>query len=112
MRTPQTNARLRREAETIEAMISLNCRDRHRSETVLCAECAELLTYARQRLERCPFAEDKPTCANCPVHCYKPEMRARVRTVMRFAGPRMILHHPLVAIRHLLDGRRKTPLDR
>ena len=104
--------RLRREAQTIQAMISLYCRETHRPESKLCADCAELLAYAQQRLERCPFAVDKPTCANCPVHCYRPDMRERVRTVMRYAGPRMLLHHPLLAMRHLMDGRRKAPWNR
>ena len=34
-------------------------------------------------------------------------MRARIREVMRYAGPRMLLSHPLMALRHLLDGLRK-----
>jgi hypothetical protein len=57
------------------------------------------------RLDRCPFGEDKPTCATCPIHCYKPQVRDRIREVMRFAGPRMLWHHPILAIRHVLDGR-------
>jgi hypothetical protein len=36
-------------------------------------------------------------------------MRERVRQVMRFAGPRMLLHHPLLAIAHLLKERRPAP---
>ena len=35
-------------------------------------------------------------------HCYKPEMRERIRQVMRYSGPRMITKHPVAAIRHLL----------
>ena len=104
-----TNDRLHRESETIEAMISLYCRDTHDGDVHLCSECAELLAYAQQRLEQCPFADVKPTCANCRVHCYRADMRERVRTVMRYAGPRMLFHHPLLAIRHLLDSRRKAP---
>jgi hypothetical protein len=34
-------------------------------------------------------------------------MRDRVKEVMRFSGPRMLLRHPILAIRHLLDGRRE-----
>jgi hypothetical protein len=33
-------------------------------------------------------------------------MRERMRQVMRFAGPRMILFHPIMAIRHLWDERK------
>ena len=97
--------RIARENKTIAAMIALYCRRQH-SVSATCAECRNLLDYARERLEKCPFQESKPTCAKCPVHCYKREMRAKVREVMRFSGPRMIYHHPVMAIRHLIDGRR------
>jgi len=45
------------------------------------------------------------------VHCYKPAMRENIRAVMRYSGPRMISHHPLMAIQHLIDKRRKKPRD-
>ena len=69
----------------------------------LCPQCQELLTYAHQRLEHCKFGEDKPSCTCCPVHCYKPAMRQQIRQVMRYSGPRMLLHNPVLAIRHLWD---------
>lgn len=73
----------------------------HRS--ALCPQCQQLLTYAHQRLERCKFGERKPSCTRCPVHCYKPAMREQIRQVMRYSGPRMLLHDPIVAIVHLWD---------
>jgi hypothetical protein len=97
-----------REAKTIEAMIRLYCRGQHQSDAALCSECADLLSYAQARLDRCPYQERKPTCAKCPVHCYRPAMRERIRIVMRYAGPRMLLHHPGLALFHLLDGLRKA----
>jgi hypothetical protein len=39
-------------------------------------------------------------------------MRQRVKTVMQYAGPRMMSCHPIMAIFHLLDKRRKKPLTR
>lgn len=71
--------------------------------TPLCPQCQALLDYALQRLERCRFGEDKPSCTRCPVHCYKPAMREQIRQVMRYSGPRMLLHNPIMAIRHLWD---------
>lgn len=68
----------------------------------LCPECAALLDYALRRLDSCRFENGKPSCRKCPVHCYRADMRERIRTVMRWAGPRMIFHHPLAATRHLL----------
>mgnify|MGYP000974557566 CR=1 FL=1 len=102
--------RILRERKTIAAMIEIYCHENHSSGESLCMECQSLLDYANQRLTKCPFAENKPTCANCPVHCYKPALRQQIRTVMRYAGPRMLLRHPLLAVRHLIDNRRKAVL--
>jgi len=105
--------RRQREYRTVLAMIGIYCRDKHKRTRAageeLCAECRELRDYAALRLCKCIFAEGKPTCAKCPVHCYKPDMRARIAVVMRHAGPRMLLEHPVRAIRHLVDGLAPTP---
>ena len=99
-----------RELKTIEVMLRLYCRGHHRPGSVpLCAECAALSEYAARRLERCVFGDAKPTCTNCVVHCYSAEMREQIRVVMRWAGPRMSLRHPLLALLHLFDGRRPAP---
>ena len=71
--------------------------------TPLCPQCQTLLDYALQRLERCRFGEGKPSCTRCPVHCYKPALREQIRQVMRYSGPRMLLHNPIMAIRHMWD---------
>jgi hypothetical protein len=101
--------RLARELATLSAMIKIHCRALHGNDDGLCEDCAVLLTYATRRLDRCVFGDDKPTCANCTVHCYSTAMREEVRSVMRYAGPRMVWRHPVLAIRHLLDGRRPAP---
>lgn len=98
----ETPRRIRREQRTIEQMIHLYCRHKEGNKK-LCSSCKGLLEYAHTRLEHCPFGEKKSTCRRCPVHCYKPELRKRMQTVMRYAGPRMILYHPIAAIRHLLQ---------
>jgi hypothetical protein len=92
-----------RERKTVEAMIRLYCDDHHRGKGALDAQCEDLLEYALERLEGCPFQENKPTCARCRVHCYRPEMRERIRSVMRYAGPRMLFRYPVLALLHLLD---------
>ena len=87
-------------------MIHIYCAAKHGTSRNLCAACAELNEYAQKRLNRCKFGEDKPTCQKCPVHCYKPEMKARIQDVMRFSGPRMIFRSPILAIKHLLKNSR------
>ena len=91
-------------------MIDISCTELHgtpRGE--LCGPCAGLLDYAMLRLSKCPFQEGKTSCATCRVHCYKPDMRELAREAMRTAGPRMPLRHPLMSLRHFLDGLRKEP---
>jgi hypothetical protein len=104
-----TSKRLQREHRTMTAMVLCYCQDHHRAEQDLCPTCQGLLDYATLRLERCRFGENKPTCANCPVHCYQAKRREEVKLVMRYAGPRMLWKHPLLAVRHILDGCRKAP---
>ena len=94
-----------REKKLVAEMIQLYCRKNHYTKDGLCPECAQLAEYAKQRSQHCPFMETKTFCATCKVHCYKPEMREKIRTVMRFSGPRMIFHHPVMAIKHLIDSK-------
>ena len=94
--------RLAEEKNAIEIIIRLYCR-RKEGNTTLCPSCSELLAYAHKQLDHCRFGSTKPTCRKCPVHCYSPVMRERIRAVMRWAGPRMLLSHPIVAVRHMVN---------
>ena len=101
--------RMTRESKTVAVMIDLYCRNQHGADR-LCAECSELLAYASERLEQCPFQEGKTTCAKCPVHCFKPAMRDKIKAIMRYSGPRMLRTHPMLAMRHFMDRSRKKPV--
>lgn len=112
---PEENAhhfagkRLNREWTAMEAMIRIDCRSHHAPANRICPECRQLLDYASARLERCRFGAEKPTCANCPVHCYQRARRDQIKAVMRYSGPRMLWEHPILSLRHWLDGFRKAP---
>ena len=96
-----------REKETVSLMIALYCRKKHYTNGSLCEACQALNDYAIMRSDKCPFMESKTFCSNCRVHCYKPDMRERIREVMRFSGPRMIFHHPVMAIRHVIESKKE-----
>lgn len=96
-----------KEKAMVSEMIALYCKKKHRKKNGLCPECEVLDTYARLRSDKCPFMETKTFCANCKVHCYKPEMREKIRVVMRFSGPRMLFYHPVVVVRHVLETKRE-----
>ena len=106
------SARLDREHRTIAIMVDMYCRENHASDGARCGDCQALLNYADQRIRRCPHGLDKPSCTSCTIHCYQQVWRERMRVVMRYAGPRMLWRHPWLALRHLVDSRRSTPLKR
>lgn len=93
------------EKETIHFMISLYCRKKHHQ--TLCVDCEELYAYACKRIELCPFMETKTFCSNCKVHCYEAIMQQRIKEVMRFSGPYMVIYHPIMALHHLYASRKE-----
>ncbi len=107
MEDAKITSKREKEKEVVSLMIRLYCKKQHGTKTELCPECAELEQYARSRSDRCPFMEEKTFCSNCRVHCYKPEMREKIRAVMRFSGPRMIFHHPVMAASHVIESKRE-----
>lgn len=95
-------SRIEREKRTVSMMIALYCRHKLGTKE-MSEEYKALEAYAHKRLDGCKFGDKKPACKRCPIHCYKPDMRERVREVMRWAGPRMIIYNPIAAIRHILN---------
>ncbi|MDF7667488.1 nitrous oxide-stimulated promoter family protein [Orbaceae bacterium ESL0727] len=117
-------SKIQHEQETVRLMIYLYCQKNHHktrapktaaeeddqiATNALCDECAELLDYAMRRLSLCRFGEQKTTCQRCPKHCYRTDYKVRIKQVMRFSGPRMILYHPVKALRHLYKNLIRTP---
>jgi hypothetical protein len=102
-----TEKKRQREKKIVQEMILLYCRDHHKPSSYPCSSCAALIAYAHERSDKCPFMETKTFCSNCKVHCYKKDMREKIREVMRLAGPRMIFHHPVMAIRHVIDSKKE-----
>lgn len=103
------SGRLEREHQTLTCMTHIYCKDHHDLyDGALCKDCSTLMLYSEQRLAKCPYGQEKPTCAKCPIHCYKKEQREYVREVMRYAGPRMPLRHPIQALTHIFDKLRRV----
>lgn len=96
-----------REQRTVALMIRIYCRRQHKTKQGLCPDCQTLHDYAIQRSEKCPFLETKTFCSNCRIHCYRPEMREKIRLVMGFSGPRMLFYHPLMAVRHVIECKKE-----
>lgn len=88
------------ERRIVADMIALYCRKVHGSKE-LCDECRALAEYADRRTLACPQMDEKNFCSQCKTHCYRADMRERIREVMRFSGPRIVFYHPWAALHHL-----------
>jgi len=103
-------AKREHDKELVFRMISIYCKNKHKTQLRLCNECEDLYNYAIKRLANCPFTETKTFCSSCPVHCYSPEMREKIRQVMRFSGPRLIFYSPRDVVFRLVDTFRNLKL--
>jgi hypothetical protein len=73
---------------------------------VVCGRCADLLAYAEKRRAYCP-KDPKPFCSHCDTHCYTSAQAEYMREVMRYAGPRSLLHgHAVDGVKHVIEGRK------
>jgi len=89
-------------------MVRIYCSDHHKGRDKiadgLCGECAEYKEYVFKHLERCPFREKKSACGRC-LRCYPHSFGEKAMEVMGSAGPKMLLYHPILAVKHLWDAR-------
>lgn len=102
-------SKIDREKKTIDAMMGIYCHDHHRTSDRLCHDCLDLQDYAHRRLDACPFHNEKPACNKCTVHCYSSKMKAQIKEIMQYSGPRMLFRHPILALLHLVDRIREAP---
>lgn len=90
--------RIEEEKKIVFLMIELYYK-KHKNEI----EKKELKEYVEFRLSKCPFGDNKTFCSNCKIHCYKKDMQIKIKNVMRYSGPRMLLYHPVIAIKHVKE---------
>lgn len=91
------------EKKILNLMIKIYCNGHKHISEGICHECENLMDYSNRRVDNCPFMETKTFCQSCSVHCYKMDMRLKIKEVMRYSGPRMLIHHPILTIRHMID---------
>ncbi len=102
-KTPKELRAWEKEKELIPVMIRKYCHGKHKKKGEVCEDCRALTEYALFRLEKCPFKVNKKFCSFCKIHCYKPDMREKIKDVMRWSGPRMLFSHPIFAISHVVQ---------
>lgn len=96
--------KLEREQETILKMVKIYCDGFHKPCDGLCSDCRDLSDYALLCVSQCPYGANKPVCGRCPTNCFRKDRYAKITAVMRYAGPRMLYKHPLLAVSHVFDA--------
>jgi len=91
-----------KEKQVVSRMIDLYCEKIHGSKTT-CPNCEKLKEYASLRLDKCPYGEKKTSCRSCKTHCYRNPEKSKIKEIMRFSGPRMLIYHPLNFLKHLTN---------
>ena len=91
-----------KEKDLVFLMIKIFCKSNHRNDNYnnLCSECIKLFDYSKNQIDKCRFMEMKTFCSSCPSHCYKTDMREKIREVMIFSSKRMIFYHPILTLKH------------
>ncbi|HBX49545.1 MAG TPA: nitrous oxide-stimulated promoter family protein [Bacteroidales bacterium] len=92
------------EIKTVHAMFQMHCTHFHSHDKKLCPDCQTLAMYAEQRIKNCVFGNNKPTCKKCPVHCFNSKMREKIKSIMRWSGPKMIYKHPFLCLKHMIQS--------
>jgi len=81
--------RIKKDSKILRKFVYVYCKNNHldraKNSDGYCDECYEVLNYALKRDEKCPL-DPKPKCKDCKIHCYKPEMRQKIKEIMKFSG--------------------------
>ena len=97
--------KISRKKSIVSLMINLYCKKRHNASNPPCDSCDELIGYSHRKIEKCPNIEANTSCVNCNIKCYNQSMQEKIKKVMKYSGPRMIFHHPIAAIKHLIRSK-------
>ena len=98
---PQNN--VPKEKENIRKTFGLYCNSNHgTTDNKLCPKCTALLTTAMLKIQRCPYGIAKPICDACETPCFGEVPTKEFRNIMKSSQKKMLLSHPLMAVRHKL----------
>lgn len=98
-----------KEKETIQKSFGIYCKANHDvpSDKKLCSKCTALLTNVMIKIGRCPYGKTKPNCDACKNPCFGDAQTKQFREIMSGSKTKMLLKHPIMAIRHKFYGMRK-----
>lgn len=102
---PEIKNTVPKEKENIRKTFGVYCNANHgTTDNKLCPKCTALLTTVMLKIQRCPYSISKPICDACETPCFGENATNEFRAVMKAGQKKMILSHPLMAVKHKLAG--------
>lgn len=102
---PELKNNVPKERENIRKTFGVYCNANHETtDGKLCPKCTALLTTVMLKIQRCPYGIGKPICDRCETPCFGEKPTNEFREIMKSGQKKMLLSHPLMAVRHKLAG--------
>ncbi len=102
---PEIKNNVPKEKENIRKTFGVYCHGNHNTEgDKLCPKCTALLTTVFTKIARCPYGITKPICEKCETPCFGEKATNEFRSIMSSAQRKMLLSHPMMTIKHKLQG--------
>ncbi len=93
-----------KDRRTLQAIGRIYCQGNHaeRGKDVagMCSECGAAIEQTLARAEACPHGHEG-NCQDCATPCQRGEAQERIKAIMRYAAPRMLVRHPLMTLEYL-----------
>lgn len=102
---PELKNNTPKEKENIRKTFGVYCHKHHNTEgDKLCPKCTALLTTVFIKIGRCPYGIGKPICDKCETPCFGEAATNEFRSIMSSSQRKMLLTHPMMTIKHKLQG--------
>ena len=98
---PEIKNTVPKERENIRKTFGVYCNANHgTTDGKLCPKCTALLSTVMLKIQRCPYGITKPICDACETPCFGESVTKDFRDVMKSGQKKMLLSHPLMAVKH------------
>ena len=96
-----------REKRTVALMIRLYCRKKHGTKKIFVPNAKHFRSMRCSAVINAPLWKPRPFALTAVCIVTSRKCVKKIREVMRFSGPRMILHHPVMAVRHVIESKKE-----
>ena len=68
-----------------------------------------VLFIFRKKTRLLSLRREETRLRKCKIHCYGKGYKERAKEIMAFSGPKLLLKHPILSMRHIMALFREPP---